>query len=76
MFENGVAVDEVHHSLERRWRVGESEIHDRRFKKSVSGFKCGLFLVSFTNTHVIVSPPYVEFGIDMRIAEIVNEICD
>src|SRR6266571_2060484 len=76
MFENGVVVDVVHHGLERRWRIGKPKIHNRGFKKSISCFERGLLLVSFTNTYVIVSPSYVEFGIDICIAEIADEVCD
>ncbi len=33
MFKNNVAIDEIHHGLEHRWRGGESEVHHCRFKK-------------------------------------------
>ncbi len=68
VFENDVTVDKVHHSLKRRRRIGESKIHHCRFEKSVSGFKGGFLLVSFADPYVIVTPSYVEFGIDVCIA--------
>ncbi len=67
MFENDVLIDVVHHGLERRWQIGESKIHDCRFKKSVSGFKRRFLLVSFMDTYVIVPPSHVEFGVDVCV---------
>src|SRR6266702_4829801 len=68
VFENDVTVDKVHHSLKRRQRIGESKIHHCRFEKSISGFKRIFLLVSFVDPYVIVTPSYVEFGIDVCIA--------
>src|SRR6266702_2074811 len=56
VFENDVSVYVVHHGLEGRWRISESEVHDCRCEKSVSGFKCCFLLVSFTDANVVVPP--------------------
>ncbi len=76
MFEDDVTIDEVHHSLESRWRVGKSEIHDRGFKKAVSGFECCLGLVPFTDAYIVVSPADIELRVDVCIAEIADEVRD
>ncbi len=76
MFENDILVDIVHHGLEHRWRVGESEIHDCGFEKSVSGFKRCFLLVSFTDPHVIISPSDVKLRVYVGVTEVSNEVCD
>src|SRR6266702_6721436 len=73
MFEDGITVDKVPHRLECCGGIGESEIHDCGFEKTVSGFKCGLLFITFTDLYVIVSPPDIEFGIYVGIAEIAYE---
>src|SRR6266702_1121598 len=76
MLEDSVAIDEVHHRLKGRWRIGKSEIHDRRFKEAVSGFECRLGLISFADAYVIVSPADVELCINVCVAEVSDEIRD
>src|SRR6266702_4928106 len=76
MFENDILVDIVHHGLEHRWRVGESEIHDCWFEKSVSGLKRCCLLVSFTDPHVIISPSDVKLRVYVGVTEVSNEVCD
>ncbi len=74
VFEDDVAIYEVHHSLEGRWRIGESEVHDCRLKEAVSGFECCLVFVSFADAYVIVPPAHIELCIDVRVAEVADEI--
>ncbi len=76
MFENDVVIDIVHHHLKGCWQIGESEVHDCWFKKSVSGFKCGLLFVSFANAYVVVPPLNVKFRVDMCVAEVADEVCN
>src|SRR6266702_5596755 len=76
MFEDNVAIDEVHHSLEGRWRIGKSEIHDRGFKKAISGFECCLGLVPFADAYIVISPADIELRVDVCIAEIADEVRD
>src|SRR6266702_3349455 len=68
VLEDNITIDEVHHRLEGRWGVGETEVHHRRFEESVSGFKCCLVFVSITNSYVIIPPSDVEFGVYMSVA--------
>src|SRR6266702_1922455 len=76
VLEDGVTIDEVHHSLECRWRIGKSEIHDRGFEKAISGFKRSLRFVSFTDAYIVVSPADIELRIDVCVAEVANKVCD
>ena len=74
VLENDVAINVVHHGLEGRWRIGESEVHNRRFEKSISGFKCCFLLVSFADAYIVVPPSDVKLCVDMCVAEIVDKI--
>ncbi len=76
VLEDNVSIYVVHHRLESCWRIGEPEIHDCRFEESVSGFKRRFLLVSFVDTYIVVPPSDVKFGIDMCVAEIVDEVRD
>ena len=76
MFEDDVTIDVVHHSLKGRWQVRKSKIHDRGFKKTVSGFKCCFLFVTFTNVYIIVPPADVKFCVYMCITEVANKIHD
>ncbi len=76
MLENDVVINVVHHGLEGRWRIGESEVHNRRFEKSISGFKCCFLLVPFADAYVVVPPSDVKLCVNMCVAEIADEICD
>src|SRR6266702_3666439 len=76
VFKNDITIDEVHHRLESRWGVGETEIHHGRFKKPVSGFEGCLVFVPFADTDVIVSPSYIEFCVDVCVAQIAYKIGD
>ena len=76
MFEDDVTVNVVHHRLKRCWRVGESEVHDSRFEKSVSGFKCCFLFISFVNAYVVVPPSNIKFRVNVCVAEVADEIRD
>ena len=74
MLENDVAIDVVHHGLEGRWRIGESKIHNRRFEKSISGFKCCFLFIPFADTYIVVPPSDVKLCVDVCVTEIADEI--
>ena len=69
-----VAVDVVHHGLEGCWRVCEAKVHDHWFEEAVFGLECCFVFVSFSNTYVIVSPSYIQFSVDMCIAQVMYEL--
>ena len=74
MLEDSVAVDEVHHGLEGCWRVCEAKVHDHWFEEAVFGLECCFVFVSFSNMYVIVSPSYIQFSVDMCIAQVMYEV--
>ncbi len=76
VFENDVLVDVVHHGLERCWRVGESEIHDCGFEKSISGFKCCLFLIPFADSYVVITPLDIKLHVYVCVTEVPNKVHD
>ena len=76
MFGDDITVDVVHHGLEGRWRVCESEIHDHRFKKTVSGFECRFLFITFLNAYIVIPPSDVELHVYMCVAEVTDEIRD
>src|SRR6266702_242518 len=76
VFEDDIPIDVVHHGLKRRGRVGESKVHDRRFKESVSGFKRCFPLVSLLDAYIVVSPSYIKFGVDVCVTQVANEVCN
>src|SRR6266571_561770 len=74
VFEDNITIDEVHHRLECCWGVGKAEIHYRRFEEPVSCLKGGFVFVPFVDAHVVVSPSYVEFRIDVCVTQVSYEI--
>ena len=52
----------VHHHLEGSRGVGHAEEHHHRFEESLVSNKCCLPLVSVSDSHVIIPPPYIEFS--------------
>ena len=62
----------VHHSLERRWGVGESEEHYRWFEKSSIGYESCLVSVFLHYLHRVVSPTDVHYCDQFGITYSVN----
>jgi hypothetical protein len=58
--ENQILEDLVHHGLERRRGIGQSEVHDEGFKEPTVGAKRGLPLVTFLYPHVVVTPSHIQ----------------
>jgi hypothetical protein len=59
--------------LKRGWGVGESEEHYHWFKKAFVGDEGCLPFISFFDPYIVVSPTYVEFGVDGASIQSVNE---
>src|SRR6266702_3626692 len=76
MFDDDIAINVVHHSLEGRWRICKPEIHDRRFEKTVSGLKCRFLFIAFADAYIVISPSDVELCVYVCVAEIADEIHD
>src|SRR6266702_3579070 len=76
VFEDGVSEDVVHHCLKCRQGIGESEVHDRGFKKSVPCFERCLPFISFLDAYVVVSPSNIKFRIYVSFTEVPYEVRD
>ena len=63
----------VHHGLEGRRGICESEEHDGGFVKPVIGTKSGFVLIPFFYPDIVVSPSHIKFGEVLGILECVNE---
>jgi hypothetical protein len=46
----------IHHGLESSWGIGETEEHDKGFKKSTIGAKSGFVFISFFDPNIVVAP--------------------
>ena len=53
-FIDHVTKEIVHHSLEGRGGVAESEEHDSGFEQAMGTFECSFPLVTFLDAHVVV----------------------
>ena len=76
MFEDSIAVNEVHHGLKGGWRVCESKVHDSGVKKTVSGFERCFLLIAVADTDVVIPSADIEFCVYVCVTEVANEICD
>jgi hypothetical protein len=63
----------IHHGLKCHWGVGESEEHYSWFEEALVSDKRRFPLVSFSNSNIIVTPAYVEFGVQRTSAQLVDE---
>lgn len=50
--------------------------NDEQFEESSIGEEHGFFFVAFAHSDVIVSPAYVQFREDLRVAELVDDFRD
>ena len=66
-FGNHITEGVVHKTLESGGGVGKSEEHHSGFEKSFVGNKGCFPLVTVLDSYIVVSPPDVEFGEDLRI---------
>ena len=69
VFQGDIAVDEVHHGLERGWGVGKSKEHHPWFEESIARFERGFFLVSLLNAYVVVPTMDIDFRVEEGTAE-------
>src|SRR6266581_8363032 len=70
MFEDSVAINEIHHCLEGCRGIGKTEVHYRWFEEPISSFKGCFVFVAFTNTNIVISPSYVELCVNVCVAQI------
>ncbi len=74
MLEDNVTVDVVHHRLKgHRW-ISKAEVHDYWFEEAVFCFKGGFVFIAFMDSYVVVSPLYIQFHVDVCVAQIMYEV--
>jgi hypothetical protein len=61
-FGNEILENVIHHGLESGWTVSETEKHHQRFEKSSVGVECGLPLITFLDSDIVVTPMDIELG--------------
>ena len=66
----------IHHGLKGAWWICQTEEHDLWFKKAIFGLKCCILFIAGFDPDVVISPLYVEFGKDMSILYLADEIGD
>src|SRR3981189_1396758 len=64
----------VHHRLEGRRAVGQSEVHHKRFKQTAISSKCRFPFIAFFYSHIVIPPVDVELGEVLRAFELVDEV--
>src|SRR3979490_152522 len=69
-----VLEDLVHHRLEGRRAVGQSEVHHERFKQTAISSERRFPFIAFFYPHVVIPPADVELGEVLRAFESVNEV--
>ena len=75
-FGNHIAEGVVHEMLEGGGGVGEAEEHYGGFEEPLVGDEGGFPLVSVLDSHIVVSPPDIEFGEDLGVSQFVYEVGD
>ena len=66
----------IHHCLECRWGVKETEKHHCWFPQSVLCFERCLVFVAFLDSYVVVPPLNVQLGEDVGSRKTICEVCD
>src|SRR3981189_1733339 len=69
-----VLEDLVHHRLEGRRAVGQSEVHHERFEQTAISSERRFPFIAFFYPHVVIPPADVELGEVLRAFESVNEV--
>ena len=75
-FSDVVSEVEVHKCLKHRWRAAKSEKHHRWFEQSKRRDEGSLPFITLLDLNVIIPPPYVKFGKERKLVEIVDKVGD
>ena len=75
-FHDQVLEDLVHHCLESRRGVSETEEHDEGFEKAAIGTKRCLPLVTFLDPDVLITPADIDLREDSCVLEFVDDFAD
>src|SRR5882724_12065895 len=71
-----VSEDMVHEGLERSGSIGKSHWHDQELEGAVARSESCLPLVACCDTNIVVASTEVELGVDLRAAQLVEEVGD
>jgi hypothetical protein len=72
-FHNEILENVVHHGLEGRGRVSESEKHHQRFIEAAMGIKCCSPLITHFHLHILVPPPHIELSEELCILKLIHQ---
>jgi hypothetical protein len=72
-FHNQILEDVVHHRLEGRWGVGESEKHHQWFIEAMIHSKHCLPLVTLFHVHILVPPSHIKLDEVHCTAQLIYE---
>jgi len=64
----------VHEGLEHSGHIGEPHRHDEELEGAVLGVKCSLPFMAGCNVHIVVASAQVKFGVDLGIAQLIEEV--
>jgi hypothetical protein len=60
--------------LESSWAIGETKVHNQRFKETMIRLKHCLPLVALSNADIVVSPSHIKLGEVLHALESMDEI--
>ncbi|KDQ30026.1 hypothetical protein PLEOSDRAFT_1027867, partial [Pleurotus ostreatus PC15] len=75
-FRNELPEEVVHHGLEGRWAIRQSEEHYQRLEESTRSPERGLPLVALLDPDVVETPPDVELGEVASVPEFIHQVRD
>src|ERR1700677_1105148 len=76
VFGDDLLVNLVHHCLKCGRGVTKAEEHDRGFEEAMACFEGRFVFVAFLDTHIVISPAYIqlgEYGCSPKIGEEVRD---
>jgi hypothetical protein len=72
-FHNEILENVIHHGLEGRGRVSESEKHHQRFIEVAIGMKCHLPLIACLHPHILVPPPHIKLSEELHTSKLIHQ---
>jgi len=64
----------VHEVLKRRGGIGHAEGHYKVLERAVAGAERGFPLIALADSDIVVASAEVDFGVDFRVAEAIEEV--
>src|ERR1700677_237648 len=76
VFCDDLFIDLVHHCLKSGGGIAKAEKHDCGFKEAIACFEGRFVFVAFLDSHVVISPSYVQLGEYGRSPKVSKEVRD